>query len=99
MKGKKPLIGSMAVCAIAFGFLVITSPAYAASTEKVLYSFCAASNCGDGEQSWASLIFDSAGNLYGTTAVGGSSQYLAAVLAAERSLNCHQGSTVSGPRR
>jgi uncharacterized repeat protein (TIGR03803 family) len=76
MKGKKPLIGSMAVCAIAFGFLVITSPAYAASTEKVLYSFCAASNCGDGEQSWASLIFDSAGNLYGTTAAGGSSQYL-----------------------
>jgi uncharacterized repeat protein (TIGR03803 family) len=44
----------------------------AAGAEKVLYSFCAASNCADGGQSWASLIFDSAGNLYGTTAVGGS---------------------------
>jgi hypothetical protein len=74
MKGKKPLIGSVAAFAVAFGSLVITSPAFAASPEKVLYSFCAASNCADGEQSWARLTFDSAGNLYGTTAVGGSHQ-------------------------
>ena len=72
MKGKKPLIGSVAGFALAFVCLVITSPAFAAGAERVLYSFCAASNCADGEQSWASLIFDSAGNLYGTTAVGGS---------------------------
>jgi uncharacterized repeat protein (TIGR03803 family) len=72
MKGKKPVIGWVAAFTVAFGSLVITSPAFAASTEKVLYSFCAASNCADGGQSWASLTFDSAGNLYGTTAVGGS---------------------------
>jgi uncharacterized repeat protein (TIGR03803 family) len=72
MKVKKPLIGPVAGFALALGSLVITSPAFAAGAEKVLYSFCAASNCADGGQSWASLMFDSAGNLYGTTAVGGS---------------------------
>jgi uncharacterized repeat protein (TIGR03803 family) len=77
MKGKKPLIHSAVAFAVTFSSLVITSPAFTASPEKVLYSFCAASNCPDGGQSWASLIFDSAGNLYGTTAVGGLSQCFA----------------------
>jgi uncharacterized repeat protein (TIGR03803 family) len=40
-------------------------------SEKVLYSFCSASNCSDGAQPLAGVIFDSAGNLYGTTSVGG----------------------------
>ncbi len=39
-------------------------------TEKVLYSF---GNGTDGEQPAAGLIFDAAGNLYGTTAFGGTS--------------------------
>jgi uncharacterized repeat protein (TIGR03803 family) len=39
----------------------------------VLYSFCSAANCTDGEQPQAGLILDAAGNLYGTTAAGGSS--------------------------
>ncbi len=37
-------------------------------TESVLYSFTGGK---DGSQPWASLIFDGAGNLYGTTAGGG----------------------------
>ena len=37
-------------------------------TEAVLYSFAGGS---DGEELWAGLIFDSAGNLYGTTSGGG----------------------------
>src|SRR5271155_6053996 len=74
MKGKKLVIGWAAAFTVALGSLVITGSAFAASPEKVLYSFCDAPNCADGEQSWASLIFDSAGNLYGTTAVGGSSE-------------------------
>jgi uncharacterized repeat protein (TIGR03803 family) len=40
-------------------------------TESVLHSFCSRTNCGDGEFTHASLIFDQAGNLYGTTFLGG----------------------------
>jgi uncharacterized repeat protein (TIGR03803 family) len=36
-------------------------------TESVLHSFCSRPNCGDGERPLAGLIFDQAGNLYGTT--------------------------------
>ena len=36
-------------------------------TESVLYSFCSLTNCGDGRNPFPGLIFDSAGNLYGTT--------------------------------
>ena len=39
--------------------------------ESVLHSFCSRTNCGDGEFPEASLIFDQAGNLYGTTFEGG----------------------------
>jgi uncharacterized repeat protein (TIGR03803 family) len=40
-------------------------------SETVLYSFCSASGCSDGSQPLAGLVFDTAGNLYGTTSVGG----------------------------
>jgi uncharacterized repeat protein (TIGR03803 family) len=40
-------------------------------TESVLYSFCSLTNCRDGADPAAGLIFDTAGNLYGTTAFGG----------------------------
>ena len=40
-------------------------------TEKVLYSFCAVSECADGEYPFGSLIFDPSGNLYGETYYGG----------------------------
>jgi uncharacterized repeat protein (TIGR03803 family) len=39
--------------------------------ESVLHSFCSRTNCGDGEFPLTSLIFDQAGNLYGTTQLGG----------------------------
>jgi uncharacterized repeat protein (TIGR03803 family) len=39
--------------------------------ETVLYSFCAQTNCVDGFTPVAGLIFDSNGNLYGTTEGGG----------------------------
>jgi uncharacterized repeat protein (TIGR03803 family) len=40
-------------------------------TDSVLYSFCSVTNCADGSTPLAGLIFDEAGNLYGTTAEGG----------------------------
>jgi uncharacterized repeat protein (TIGR03803 family) len=42
-------------------------------TESVLFSFCSISSCGDGWWPAAALIFDQAGNLYGTTEYGGNS--------------------------
>jgi uncharacterized repeat protein (TIGR03803 family) len=39
----------------------------------VLYSFCSALLCADGENPYASLVMDAAGNLYGTTSAGGAS--------------------------
>jgi hypothetical protein len=40
-------------------------------TQTILYTFCADSQCADGSVP-NSLIMDAAGNLYGTTAYGGS---------------------------
>jgi uncharacterized repeat protein (TIGR03803 family) len=62
---------SLILFAVFFGFLTITAPLFAAATENVLYSFCTASNCTNGLDPNAGLIFDAAGNLYGTTAEGG----------------------------
>ena len=40
-------------------------------SESVLYSFCSLANCHDGQSPSATLIFDQAGNVYGTTSNGG----------------------------
>jgi uncharacterized repeat protein (TIGR03803 family) len=44
-------------------------------TETVLYNFCARSGCVDGDHPSAALIFDSTGNLFGTTFDGGARGY------------------------
>jgi uncharacterized repeat protein (TIGR03803 family) len=43
-------------------------------SERVLYSFCSVQNCVDGVSPLSGLIFDKAGNLYGTTFFGGANQ-------------------------
>jgi len=42
-----------------------------ANTPTVLYSFCAETNCADGQYPVASLIADARGNLFGTAKAGG----------------------------
>jgi uncharacterized repeat protein (TIGR03803 family) len=44
-------------------------------TETILYEFCSVSLCLDGAVPKAGLIFDAAGNLYGTTSGGGAYSY------------------------
>jgi uncharacterized repeat protein (TIGR03803 family) len=51
----------------------LTAGGNGAWTEKVLYSFCSISGCVDGNDPLGGLVFDSFGNLYGTTVEGGTS--------------------------
>jgi uncharacterized repeat protein (TIGR03803 family) len=45
-------------------------------TETVLYNFCSATNCADGENpTYSYVTFDSKGNLYGTAYAGGANGY------------------------
>jgi len=69
-RGKSPIL-SLRVLALVLGFAAMSAPLFAASKEKVLYSFCSLNYCVDGEQPDAGLVFDPAGNLYGTTYAGG----------------------------
>lgn len=51
--------------------LVLNNTSSAASGEKTVYSFCSIQNCADGTYPESGVIFDSLGNLYGTTNAGG----------------------------
>jgi len=53
------------------GIVFELSPTQGAWTESVLYNFCSLAQCKDGFGPFAGLIFDAAGNLYGTTSDGG----------------------------
>jgi len=71
MQSKQRLILFAAVLTVVFGCLTIATPLFAASSEKTLYRFCALKDCTDGDLPNGALIFDAAGNLYGTTDFGG----------------------------
>jgi len=62
--------GALTIAAISALLLVAARPSLA-QTEIVLYTFCSQPNCADGEGPASSLTRDGAGNLYGTTALGG----------------------------
>jgi uncharacterized repeat protein (TIGR03803 family) len=67
--GTASLGGNLAGCGgQGCGVVFELSPSSGGWTETVLHAF---SGGRDGAQSWTSLIFDSAGNLYGTTTSGG----------------------------
>lgn len=67
MPGKKLSHGLTVVLALATAVLLATGTRAAAQKATVLHSF----NGKNGNQSYAGLIFDAAGNLYGTTSIGG----------------------------
>jgi uncharacterized repeat protein (TIGR03803 family) len=56
-------------CGAGCGTVFELSPSSGGWTEHVLYFFGGTSH--DGQNPWANVIFDSAGNLYGTTITGG----------------------------
>src|SRR3954471_13753857 len=49
----------------------LTANGAAADHFRVLHSFCQQSGCADGQEPYAGLVSDGAGNLYGTTHAGG----------------------------
>jgi uncharacterized repeat protein (TIGR03803 family) len=55
-------------CGTAFRLTPTSSGSW---SQTVLYSLCSDSNCSDGMHPFGGLVFDSAGNLYGTAAQGG----------------------------
>jgi uncharacterized repeat protein (TIGR03803 family) len=65
--------GGAGVCTGGCGVVYKLAPnADGSWTESVLHSFCAAKGCSDGINPYIeSLVFDQAGNLYGTTESGG----------------------------
>jgi len=71
MQRKKRLSLFVTVLTVLSGLLGIAAPLFAASKEKVLYSFCSLNSCVDGSLPLAGLTIDTAGNLYGTTQTGG----------------------------
>lgn len=71
MPSNKSLIFLVALFAVSFGLVGTTSPAFAASKEKVLYSFCPSSCTTDGDTPFDTPVIDASGNLYGTAYEGG----------------------------
>ena len=62
----------LALAAITFTSIVLSAPALAAPTEKVLYNFAPLfPYCPDGQKPNGGMVFDQSGNLYGATALGG----------------------------
>jgi uncharacterized repeat protein (TIGR03803 family) len=71
MRNNTPLLLLLTAFTLVSGFPAIAAPVLASAAGQVLYSFCSLTNCPDGNRPSGSLILDSAGNLYGTTAFGG----------------------------
>lgn len=71
MLSKKPFLALVAELALIVASFITLAPKLAAAQEQVLHIF----NGRDGANSFSGLVFDAAGNLYGTTQQGGNTGY------------------------
>jgi uncharacterized repeat protein (TIGR03803 family) len=70
------LYGTTYACGYADGVVFeLTPSAHGSWTESILHTFSNVGTVGDRENPYPGLIFDAAGNLYGTTEVGGPNGY------------------------
>jgi uncharacterized repeat protein (TIGR03803 family) len=67
--------GAALTLTAALGLAGVATPSAKAQTFNLLYSFCSQSNCKDGNTPIAGVIQDAKGNLYGTTSLGGTSNW------------------------
>ena len=71
LKAQAVMIRSaLIVAALSVLVLMAARPAWA-QTQTVLWNFCSAIGCPDGENPGSGLTSDGAGNFYGTTIYGG----------------------------
>src|SRR6266851_3337530 len=63
---------ALATGGLGFANAELRASAVPSVTEQTVYRFCSQSNCADGAVPTSRLVIDGAGNLYGTTALGGS---------------------------
>ncbi|MGB8918917.1 MAG: hypothetical protein WCC89_18840, partial [Candidatus Sulfotelmatobacter sp.] len=71
MPRKKLFLALVAELAVTFAAFTMLAPTLAVGQEQVLQIF----NGTDGANSFSGLVFDPAGNLYGTTQQGGNTGY------------------------
>ncbi len=74
MPSKKFSASLTAILVILSGYLLAAEP-HAVAQEKILHNFTPNNKEGLGPSDNGSLVFDSAGNLYGTTNAGGAHDY------------------------
>jgi uncharacterized repeat protein (TIGR03803 family) len=70
--GRVPrLFAVIAALAVLVVITICTAQSAFAQTETIVYNFCSATNCTDGQNPLAGLVMDASGNFYGTTSIGG----------------------------
>jgi uncharacterized repeat protein (TIGR03803 family) len=70
--GNRRTVRALAVAGLVFGAALSLAGVAQATTLSTLYTFCSLKGCADGRYPQAELAMDAAGDLYGTTAQGGS---------------------------
>jgi hypothetical protein len=89
MRRKKSNLELTMTVAVFLVTILLTGAPAAAQTDRILHAF---SNNGEGESPYMGLVFDTAGNLYGTTGA-------AAPMARARCSNCRPMAAEAGRRR